>query len=122
MEKKLHETKEKAFQVALADARAAGVPEEAAEQQAMQAANEAAEKSEFARLNENLAGDAQVRNPATQARYSTQTKLSRYSPMQPFRVTPLFACRLQHPLAEALQRACSPIAMEIPHALLLRPC
>jgi predicted ArsR family transcriptional regulator len=60
MEKKLHEIKEKAFQAALADARAAGVPEEAAEQQALQAANEAAEKSEFQRLNENLAGDAQA--------------------------------------------------------------
>lgn len=63
MEKKLHETKEKAFSAALADARAAGVPEEAAEQQAIQAANEAAEKSEFARMNENLAGDAQVHTP-----------------------------------------------------------
>lgn len=62
MEKKLHEIKEKAFQAALADARLVGVPEEAAEQQALQAANEAAEKSEFQRLNESLAGDAQVRH------------------------------------------------------------
>ena len=63
MEKKLSEDREKAFNAALAEARAAGVSEDAARQAAVQAANEAAEASDFLRRSENMSGDAQARVP-----------------------------------------------------------
>jgi hypothetical protein len=61
MEKKVNEDRERAFNLALTEARNNGISEVAAQQAAIQAANEAAEQSDFLRMNENLSGDAQVR-------------------------------------------------------------
>ena len=60
MEKKITEASEAAFNTALSEARGNGLTEEAAQQMAVQAAKAAADESEFARINENLSGDAQV--------------------------------------------------------------
>jgi hypothetical protein len=60
MENKVNEVREKAFNASLAESRAQGVSEDAARRAAIHAANEAAEKSDFQRVSENMAGDAQV--------------------------------------------------------------
>lgn len=61
MQRKLREVEERAFATALAEARSNGVPDEAAEKDAMRAAKEAKENCSFTKLSEDHAGDAQVR-------------------------------------------------------------
>lgn len=61
MQRKLREVEERAFATALAEARSNGVPDEAAERDAMRAAKEAKENCSCTKLSEDHAGDAQVR-------------------------------------------------------------
>lgn len=60
MQRKLREVEEQAFKTALAEAHNNGVPDEAAEKDAMRAAKEAKENCSFMKLSEDHAGDAQV--------------------------------------------------------------
>ena len=62
----LADERERAFAAALAEARARGVTEADAQSTAISAANEAAEAADFARINDNLQGDAQARYAAAQ--------------------------------------------------------
>lgn len=65
MQRKLREVEERAFATALAEARSNGVPDEAAEKDAMRAAKEAKENCSFTKLSEDHAGDAQVRSASS---------------------------------------------------------